>query len=61
VRAALEAHASETGCTVHVATLELDDGPILAQRRVAVLAEDTKRRCTNASRPSSDACTVGGR
>jgi phosphoribosylglycinamide formyltransferase-1 len=42
VRAALEAHASETGCTVHVATLELDDGPILAQRRVAVLAEDTE-------------------
>jgi phosphoribosylglycinamide formyltransferase-1 len=27
---------------VHVATLELDDGPILAQRRVAVLAEDTE-------------------
>lgn len=42
VRAALEAHASETGCTVHVATVELDDGPILAQRRVAVLADDTE-------------------
>ena len=42
VRAALEAGVSETGCTVHVATLELDDGPILAQARVAVLASDTE-------------------
>ena len=42
VRAALEAGVSETGCTVHVATVELDDGPILAQRRVAVLANDTE-------------------
>jgi phosphoribosylglycinamide formyltransferase-1 len=42
VRAALEAGVSETGCTVHVATLALDDGPILAQRRVAVLADDTE-------------------
>lgn len=42
VRAALEARVSETGCTVHVATLELDDGPILAQRRVSVLADDTE-------------------
>jgi phosphoribosylglycinamide formyltransferase-1 len=42
VRAALEAGVGETGCTVHVATVELDDGPILAQRRVAVLADDTE-------------------
>ena len=30
-----------TGCTVHVATLEVDAGPILAQQAVAVEAEDT--------------------
>jgi phosphoribosylglycinamide formyltransferase-1 len=30
-----------TGCTVHVATLEVDDGPILAQEAVPVLADDT--------------------
>jgi phosphoribosylglycinamide formyltransferase-1 len=30
-----------TGCTVHVATLEVDSGPILAQEAVPVLAGDT--------------------
>jgi phosphoribosylglycinamide formyltransferase-1 len=30
-----------TGCTVHVATLEVDAGPIVAQEPVTVLAEDT--------------------
>ncbi len=40
VAQALESGVSETGCTVHVATLELDDGPILAQRRVAILDDD---------------------
>lgn len=40
VRQAIEAGAQETGCTVHVATEELDAGPILAQRRVAVLTSD---------------------
>lgn len=29
-----------TGCTVHVATLEVDDGPILAQEAVPVLDDD---------------------
>jgi phosphoribosylglycinamide formyltransferase-1 len=37
---ALAAGVSETGCTVHVATLALDDGPILAQRRVVVKNDD---------------------
>jgi phosphoribosylglycinamide formyltransferase 1 len=40
VGAALAAGVSETGCTVHVATLALDDGPVLAQRRVRVEPDD---------------------
>ena len=42
VRDALAAGVSETGCTVHLATLEMDAGPILAQRVVPVLAGDTE-------------------
>ena len=30
-----------TGCTVHVATIEVDAGPILAQEAVPVLDGDT--------------------
>ena len=41
---ALEAGVAETGCTVHVATEALDEGPILAQRRVAILAGDDEAR-----------------
>ena len=40
VRDALAAGVKVTGCTVHVATLEVDDGPILAQEAVTVLDED---------------------
>jgi phosphoribosylglycinamide formyltransferase-1 len=42
VRDALAAGVVETGCTVHLATLEMDEGPILAQRAVPVLADDTE-------------------
>ena len=42
VRDALEAGVSETGCTVHLATLEMDAGPILAQEVVPVLPGDTE-------------------
>jgi phosphoribosylglycinamide formyltransferase-1 len=42
VRDALAAGVSETGCTVHLATLEMDAGPILAQQVVPVLAGDTE-------------------
>jgi phosphoribosylglycinamide formyltransferase 1 len=42
VRDALAARVSETGCTVHVATLEMDAGPILAQEVVPVLPGDTE-------------------
>jgi phosphoribosylglycinamide formyltransferase-1 len=40
VRDALAAGVKVTGCTIHVATLEVDAGPILAQEAVPVLAED---------------------
>ena len=36
VRDAIDAGVKITGCTVHVATLELDSGPILAQEAVPV-------------------------
>jgi phosphoribosylglycinamide formyltransferase 1 len=42
VRDALEAGVSETGCTVHLATLEMDAGPILAQQVVPVFPGDTE-------------------
>lgn len=38
---ALDDGATEHGCTVHVVTSELDDGPIIAQTKVPVLASDT--------------------
>jgi phosphoribosylglycinamide formyltransferase-1 len=40
VREALAAGVKVTGCTVHVATLEVDAGPILAQEAVPVLPGD---------------------
>ena len=42
VRDALEHGVKVTGCTVHVATLEVDHGPILAQEAVNVLPDDTE-------------------
>ena len=41
VEDALAAGVKVTGCTVHVATLDLDNGPILAQEAVPVLPGDT--------------------
>jgi len=38
---ALAAGVKITGCTVHYATLEVDEGPILAQEAVPVLDDDT--------------------
>ena len=38
---ALAAGASVTGCTVHLATVETDAGPVLAQEEVPILAGDT--------------------
>jgi phosphoribosylglycinamide formyltransferase 1 len=42
VRDALAAGVAETGCTVHLATLEMDAGPILAQQVVPVRPGDTE-------------------
>jgi phosphoribosylglycinamide formyltransferase-1 len=41
VAEALAAGVKVTGCTVHVATLEVDSGPILAQEAVPVVDGDT--------------------
>jgi phosphoribosylglycinamide formyltransferase-1 len=38
---ALEYGVKVTGCTVHIARLEVDEGPILAQEPVPVLPDDT--------------------
>jgi phosphoribosylglycinamide formyltransferase 1 len=39
---ALAAGVDETGTTVHIATLEMDAGPVLAQAAVPVRADDTE-------------------
>ncbi|MCI1754985.1 MAG: phosphoribosylglycinamide formyltransferase [Sphingobium sp.] len=41
---ALEAGDSHGGCTVHLVTAELDDGPVLGQTPVAILPGDTPTR-----------------
>jgi phosphoribosylglycinamide formyltransferase 1 len=41
---AIEAGDSHGGCTVHLITAELDDGPILGQTPVAILPGDTAER-----------------
>lgn len=38
---ALEAGDAEAGCSVHIVTPELDDGPILGQARVQVAPDET--------------------
>ncbi len=41
VEDALKAGVKVTGCTIHIATAEVDAGPILAQRAVDILEGDT--------------------
>jgi formyltetrahydrofolate-dependent phosphoribosylglycinamide formyltransferase len=45
--AVLAAGDTVTGCTVHLVTPALDDGPILGQVRVAVLPDDTPETLAN--------------
>lgn len=40
-RRAIEAGDAEAGCTIHLVTEGVDEGPILAQSRVPILAHDT--------------------
>jgi len=41
VAQALQSGVPETGCTVHIVTDEVDAGPVIAQRRVAIRSDDT--------------------
>lgn len=43
VRDALRAGVAETGCTIHHATLGVDEGPIIAQYRVPILPGDDEQ------------------
>jgi phosphoribosylglycinamide formyltransferase 1 len=43
VQDALDAGVAITGCTIHYATSDLDGGPIIAQREIEVLPNDTKQ------------------
>lgn len=38
---AIEAGDTHAGCSIHIVTPELDDGPVLGQTEVAILASDT--------------------
>jgi len=38
---AIDAGDSHGGCSVHLVTVELDDGPVLGQMQVAILPDDT--------------------
>ena len=42
VRDALVHGVKVSGCTVHLVTVDVDDGPILAQAAVPVLDDDTE-------------------
>ena len=46
IERAMEAGEKETGCTVHFVNEELDDGPIILQRRVPIEPDDTLKTLT---------------
>lgn len=45
--AVLAAGETETGCTVHKVTANYDEGPIVAQRKVPVMPDDTPETLAN--------------
>jgi phosphoribosylglycinamide formyltransferase 1 len=59
VERALEAGVDETGVTVHLMVEEVDSGPIVAQERVPVLAEDTKDTLLERLHPVEHRLLVG--
>ena len=59
VQDALAAGVTVTGCTVHVATLEVDAGPILAQEAVPVRAGDTETSAARAHQGGRAAALPG--
>jgi phosphoribosylglycinamide formyltransferase-1 len=59
VERALEAGVDETGVTVHLMVEEVDAGPIVAQERVPVLAEDTKDTLLERLHPVEHRLLVG--
>lgn len=46
-RQALDAGVSETGCTVHFVDEGIDTGPIIIQKKVSVLPDDTEEALMN--------------
>lgn len=46
-RQALEAGAAETGCTIHFVDEGIDTGPIIIQKKVPVLGDDTEETLMN--------------
>lgn len=40
-QAVLNAHETETGCSVHYVTEQVDSGPVILQKKCSVLANDT--------------------
>ena len=59
VERALEAGVEETGVTVHLMVEEVDAGPILAQEKVPVLAQDTKDTLLERLHPVEHRLLVG--
>jgi phosphoribosylglycinamide formyltransferase-1 len=46
IEQAMEANDSETGCTVHFVSEELDSGPIIIQKAVPILEDDDVKTLT---------------
>jgi len=67
---ALAAGDTEAGCTVHIVTEGVDEGPVLGQARVPILADDTAETLGDRVRTAEHAlyvsvldrfCATGGR